>query len=137
MIENRTNSDRLQPLLAAMLDGQLRDEQIAELRRLLAADPAARKQYVRQVATHGMLQWAIGGKTNDDCGTLSDELPADLTSSDIIPSDSTVSFPSLSTIRHPLQTSFVDGPVFSYMDATVILGVMLFSAWAYKIAHQE
>ncbi len=54
-------SDRLQPLLAAMLDGQLTAAQIAELRRLLADDPAARRQYVRQVATHGRLQWIMAG----------------------------------------------------------------------------
>ena len=57
MTNHPASADRLQPLLSAMLDGQLTDGQIAELRRLLRTDPAARRQYVRQVNTHVMLQW--------------------------------------------------------------------------------
>ena len=57
MTNRPATADRLQPVLSAMLDGQLTDGQIADLRRLLRTDPAARRQYIRQVNTHVMLQW--------------------------------------------------------------------------------
>ena len=43
--------------------------------------------------------------------------------------------PSLSPLPSPLSSPFVGGPVFSYMVATLILGVMLLGAWAYKVTH--
>ncbi len=46
-------------------------------------------------------------------------------------------FPSLSTTHYPLPTPFVGGPVFSFLTAAVILGVMLLGAWAYKITHHQ
>ena len=144
MTDYRADSDRLQPLLAAMLDGQLDDEQIAELRRLLDSDPAARKQYVRQIATHGMLQWAIGGKTNDECGAMNDGWPVSPTLSEIHPSSSTTHlcdsssrFGAYSPLTASLSPAFVGSPVFSYMVATLILGVMFLGAWAYKISHNN
>jgi len=49
--------DRLQPLISAMLDERLTNEQAAELRRLLHENPLARRQYLRQVNTHAALRW--------------------------------------------------------------------------------
>ena len=57
MNDGTPTSERLQPLLSAMLDGRLTNEQAAELRRLLHEDPLARRQYLRQVNTHAALRW--------------------------------------------------------------------------------
>ncbi len=50
--------ERLQPLLSAMLGEGLEPSQAAELGELLKVDPVARRQYLKQVITHAMLQWS-------------------------------------------------------------------------------
>ncbi len=151
MTDNRADADRLQPLLTAMLDGQLTDEQIVELRRLLAANPLARRQYVRQIATHGMLQWAAGGgqgavvrdqwteEAVDSVGAEV-ELPPRLDAE--IPGPEPLVPPIVldlsSTTHYPLPTTpFVGSWAFSYMVATVIMGVAILGFWAYKITHYQ
>ena len=47
------------------------------------------------------------------------------------------SIPSLAPRPSPLSSPFVGGPVFSYMVATLIVGMMLLGAWAYKISHVQ
>lgn len=135
MIDARSEYDRLQPLLAAMLDDQLTDEQAAELRGLLTADPAARRRYVRQVATHGMLQWALGEQTT--ARDSRDVFPAAFDSTGVIQSNAISDFQPLSPLPSSLSSPFVGGPVFSYIVASVVLCAMLLSAWAYKITHHD
>ncbi len=152
MTETSAVSDRLQPLLAAMLDGQLTGEQIAELRRLLADDPAARRQYVRQVATHGMLQWI-----------MADVQPSSFTPRPSEPVGAAVELPHQPTVALPRQPGDagpapliapiiidtgdpLDAPRFtlhsplggwllSYTAATVITGMAILGAWLYKVSH--
>lgn len=45
--------------------------------------------------------------------------------------------PFISPLPNSFSPSFVDRPVFSYMVASVVLCVMLLSAWAYKITHDQ
>ena len=60
MSENPTRDQRLHVLLSAMLEGRLDAAAVAELGDLLRDDPAARTQYIRQVATHAKLRWITG-----------------------------------------------------------------------------
>ena len=66
---------------------------------------------------------------------------ARLEAGNIVGADIESQFPSLSplpplpTTHYPPSTDFVGGPVFSYMVASIVLCVMLLSAWAYKITH--
>ncbi len=76
MSENPARDERLHLLLSEMLEGRLDAEGAAELGDLLRSDPAARRQYIRQVATHAKLRWiaapsgiaARAEKPRDECG---------------------------------------------------------------------
>jgi hypothetical protein len=120
------SSDPLQPLVSAMLDGRLTAAQADELQRLLHDDPEARRQYLRQIATHTMLRWV---------NTAPDSLPVALPTADSrnssepgIEAAEPVSQPApFITIRYPVTSShaFLGSVLFSYLVALVAIGVGL------------
>ncbi len=57
--ENRDN-ERLEALLAELLDGKLSDQQIDELQSLMRDDEPLRSQYFKYLVTHAMLEWRHG-----------------------------------------------------------------------------
>jgi hypothetical protein len=120
-MKDRSLADRLQPLLSAMFEGQLSDAQIAELRGILGSDPEARRQYVRQVNTHAMLQWI---NTPPDAESKQESF---------IP-------PIILDLSPAAQPSLFGSPfsagsfVFSYLVAAVLVGVALLVGWAWPIS---
>ncbi len=50
-------SKKLEPLLIALIDGELTDEQVTQLRTVLREDPAARKYFAQTMFVHGALAW--------------------------------------------------------------------------------
>ena len=122
MTNHSATADRLQPLLSAMLDGQLTGGQITKLRRLLRTDPAARRQYVRQVNAHVMLQW-MNAPPDADGGQPASSIPP------IILNLSPNLHSPLFTLRSP-----VGGLLFSYSMASLSLALVLLVAWTWKIS---
>ena len=142
-------------LLNKLCEAELAPNEAADLERLICENPAVCRLYLRYVDLHVELRrrygcavghavndWPDGergntklGMMNDEEGMINDESepPESFThTSSFIPHSS--SFP-LSPSPAPLSSPFIGGPVFSYMVATVILGMMLLGAWAYKISH--
>ena len=126
-------------LADALLSGSLTAEEAQRLERLISSDPNALRHYVRFMHDSATLsQWG-----RDSSGAESSERPVDAAiEPPHQPEPRTLSPESpLSLHLHsyppPPSTPFIGGPVFSYMVATVILGVMLISAWAYKISHDQ
>ena len=109
--------DELIDLAFAVCDGTATDDQIATAEELIADDSAARLLYLQCMELHFEMDYrALGSEAAD-----SEPPPV------LFPS------PSLS----PLSPPFVGGPVFSYMVASVVLCMMLLSAWAYKITRVD
>ncbi|HEV2970452.1 MAG TPA: LamG-like jellyroll fold domain-containing protein [Pirellulales bacterium] len=61
MSEEQCAPDRLRPLLVNLLDGELTDDQVAELQTVLREDAMARQFYLRHIKTHAMLHWDHAG----------------------------------------------------------------------------
>jgi hypothetical protein len=130
------NAGRLETLLSALLDGELTDEQTAELRRRLRDDPAALREYFRRVSTHVMLELSYGspdilaaespaaGDGGDgNRGTAVGEVPGE------------VSLPGgpLSFISAPSAWLPLGGVLLSYLVAALLLGGGLMVARAWKM----
>ncbi len=142
--------------LAKLIEGELSEAERAELNRLLRDDPSLRELYRKYMLLDALLRWEIapplmhvadeGRETGDlEIWRFGDleigaavELPRQL--DDNTQSSSFIlhpSSPSLSPLSSPfpLRSTFVGGPVFSYMVATILLGLMLLGAWAFKVTH--
>jgi hypothetical protein len=52
--------NRLAELISQLLDGQLPEADLEELRAVLRVDDSAREKYLEQIVTHAMLQWRTG-----------------------------------------------------------------------------
>ena len=157
-------SAELWELASRSCNDALRPEDLTRLESLLAEDPQARRFYGIYMLMHAELAWRFrgGGQTAtagqgvagspaieersgigdrvSGFGVGDQELDADgfAPAAEVAgPLPSAVPFPPspLITGHYPPTTNFVGGPVFSYMVATLIVGVMLLSAWAYKVTH--
>ncbi len=145
--------DGLYTLLDDLCDGSISASNAARLDCLLQEDPAARREYLSYLDVHaglGLLSGKPLASYSDDAVVLlSDgaaaqhtvgaavELPHQLDLEPRTPSPEPP-FPSLSTTNYPLPTSdFVGSWAFSYMVATVIMGVTILGFWAYKITHHQ
>ena len=138
--------ETLDRLLFALRDDELTDSQAAQLERLVLEHPQAMQRYLSAVNLAAGLRWMAEAESEEgepDSGFGARE--ADFAASGFAPA---AEFPpaaeavgpppsvfTLSPLPSPLSHPFVGGPVFSYMAAAVILGVMLLGAWAYKISH--
>ena len=137
----------LNDLLSRLCDVELEQPGWERLETLLLDDPDAQEYYSRFMALDVDLAWRAAERTAGlplELATADQERdigPASAGEEIELPHASFPSlsrFPSLSTNHYSPSTNFVGGPVFSYMVATVILCVMLLSAWAYKITrHQQ
>lgn len=144
------------PLLDAACADELTDDQTAELQTHLESNPAARRAYIANIQLRtNIRQWWKGERARASglcrieaeieyptaaAGVLSlDENPSVGETFEQPPASfpSLSRFPQLSTTHYPLSANFVGGPVFSYMVATVVLCMMMLSAWAYKITRVE
>ena len=149
----RPPHDRIYQLLSAEADGWLAPDERQELLNLLRNDPQARAAYAEQAILHSLLFHKARGGDGRGVGNLGfgdleiwrfGDLPQDVGAAVGLPPhpesrvpspESPLHFHPLSPLPSPLSPPFVGGPVFSYMVATVILGVMLLGAWAYTITH--
>ncbi len=121
--------DELMEMVVLHLEGRLTGPQRDRLNALLAEDPSNRDTFVA-VCTHASL---LASRVGIDEGV---ELPHQLDPEPQIPEPP---FPTLSTTHYPLPTSHfsVGSWAFSYMVATVIMGMMLLGFWAYEITHHQ
>ena len=139
------SQNRIYQLLSAEADGWLAPDERQELLNLLRNDPQARAAYAEQAILHSLLFHKARGGNGREIGDAGlgvrvsgfSELGFTPAAEAAGPaaSDFRDLHAPLITSRYPLSTNFVGGPVFSYMVATVILGVMLLGAWAYTITH--
>ncbi|MBN1394298.1 MAG: hypothetical protein JW959_04695, partial [Pirellulales bacterium] len=134
----RANDERdLDRLIDRMCDQLASADELAALGRLLSEDPAARDHYIACLELHARLAWQMTpGRpfSSEELLRYTDEQAVRGKIGSEIP-DLPIAIPSLSPLASPLSPSFVGGPVFSYMVATVVLALMLLGAWAYKISH--
>ncbi len=158
------SGDELLELAVFHLEGRLSAPQRTRLNTLLAEDAGNRETFVAVCTQASLLASCAGfdGEQGDaefedrgsrfdvrDSGfTIGAERERSLQPEPRIPSPesplpfhplsslSSLSTP-LTTSHYPPATNFVGGPVFSYMVATLILGVMLLGAWAYTITHYQ
>ena len=150
--------DEVLELAVIHLEGRLTDRQRDRLNTLLATDAGNRDRFVALCAHASILASCVGTDEGQEESAHAGSAygSRDRESGGDAPVESSVGaavnlpchydskseyscppFPSLSTTHHPLPTNFTDGPVFSYMVATVVLCVMVLSAWAYKITHSD
>ena len=132
---NAVNHDPI-TLVHAYLDGELTDAERDALGDWLRTDEANVDRFVAECRIHSELCDKLWDAGRGDLGiTISDLAPV-AEAAGTPPLAFTVP-PALSSFNSPLSSSFVGGPVFSYLVAAVILGVMLLGAWAYKISHHQ
>ena len=156
-----SNNSELSTLLAAMFDGEMTDAQQTRLADLLRDNPQAQEVYLDFCWTHALLRRELGvsgevpftaagitqspeGREYLGCGVRDSGRDVGAAvellhqpESRIPGPDSPLPFPPLSPLPSPLSPPFVGGPIFSYLVATLILGLMLLGAWAYKISHVQ
>ncbi len=127
-------------------DGTLSAEQTAELERNLRDDPSALDAFVLYMEVHSRIAWNARAHAEDEHDRPPDAnqrqgmvgSPAIDVSVDLEPQTPEPPFPTLSTTSYPLPTApFVGSWAFSYMVATVIMGVAILGFWAYKITHHQ
>lgn len=125
-------NDELWELASRYCNDSLDAAGVARLETLLVDDPQARSFLGVYASMHAELTWRFrGGETEVS------EIDA-LDFSAVEPTDRPIAtFPSLSPVTSSLSPSFVGGPVFSYMVATVVLCMMLLGAWAYKVSRVD
>ncbi|MBN1394365.1 MAG: hypothetical protein JW959_05035 [Pirellulales bacterium] len=127
--DTTASGDELMELAVLHLDGWLDSPRRDRLNALLANDTRSRDAFVA-VCTHAsLLASCVGINERPVVGDREPEFE------DRKIFDQSLAIPSLSPLSFTLSPSFVGGPVFSYMVATVVLCLMLLGAWAYKISH--
>ncbi|MBN1396345.1 MAG: NPCBM/NEW2 domain-containing protein [Pirellulales bacterium] len=118
-------------LLDDLQDGLFDESDSLRLNELLHAGPAQREFYITYMDIHSRLAWDGGRGRDQRRGARGEGFEF------MDAAESPLAIPPLSTLHSPLSTTFVGGPVFSYMVATVVLCLMLLGAWAYKITHDR
>ncbi len=156
MNPNETNPE-LSTLLPAMLDGEMSDAEQARLADLLRDNPQAQQVYLDFCWTHALLRRELGVYGEVPFGAAGFSPPSEVHGDsqlnggvrDIMSSDTRTPNPEppvppivldlSSTTHYPLPTSHfsVGSWAFSYMVATVIMGVAILGFWAYKITHHQ
>ncbi len=147
MTRSSPQFEELTDLVWSLVNDRLDAGGAVRLQALLEADAANRRVYLELMDQFALLEWEKGeGPEIGDAGFGARgsglgirELPISashepLSRPSISPSSA---LPPLTTSHYPLAGNFVGGPVFSYMVATVILGVMLLGAWAYTITRER
>ncbi len=149
-----TSLPPLSPEMADLLESLCLEElslaDAARLEDLVCSDVQCCRQYILFMEMHALAERFGGegqGAWDEERGmaglpaidlpvVAAVELPQQL---DPEPQTPNPPFPTLSTTHYPLPTSdFVGSWAFSYMVATVIMGVAILGFWAYKIApHQH
>jgi hypothetical protein len=154
MTEQPLQFDDLSPLLAALCDGTLDGDGFARLERWLATDPTARRWYIAYMDLHGDLCWdhrrSEGREEREErrglCTSVPGRMPGEVDSGEgsgfrVQGSDS-ANHPSsplppiiIQTLPSPLSPlpSFLGSALFSYLIATLLMGVGLLAAWAWKL----
>ncbi|MBN1393688.1 MAG: hypothetical protein JW959_01465 [Pirellulales bacterium] len=135
--------DEISPQLEALLAAACREDAAADELRALeqaAADPASMRLLVDYLQLNTDLQWLIYRQSNAErclamLGIEPARDPFSRREEDLKTIDPPLAVPSLSPLPSPLSPSFVGGPVFSYIVATVVLCLMLLGGWAYKVSH--
>ncbi len=141
----------LDQLLWQMRDGAIDDDGLTRIETLVTGDAEVRRFYIRYSTLCGGLRWlnagevgqGMVGKERGMAGSpaidvsvgAAVEPPSGQWSRTPNPEPP---FPALSTTNYPLPTTpFVGSWAFSYMVATVIMGVAILGFWAYKITHHQ
>ncbi len=127
--------EELRALIAEFREGALSAAQAERLNGLLADSSMAREVFARYALLHASLELAGSVKP---AGIDEDEAAA--TSSDLTAESSPprLGIVPISTSALPTASfSFVDTAVFSYLVATLLLGMLLLSAWVYKISPRQ
>ncbi len=140
----------LHDLVDRLHDGEFDDADRLRLNDLLRGGAPQREYFITYMDVHSRLAWDGGHAKSDEGSGIGDAgigvgdsgfpdfgftLAAE-SSGDPPPALPLPPFP-LATSHYPPTTDFVGGPVFSYMVATLILGIMLLGAWAYKISRNQ
>ncbi len=131
-------------LMCDLAEGRLSPPQAARLEELLQADPARRRQYVHFMLIVGGLHRIRGeGQAKGEGGRGKGEERFDRLRPPPSAFPLSVEPPIVIRTSPTLPTpftfdSFVGSPLFSYMAATVIMGVGLLVFWAWKVSlHDE
>ena len=124
------SGDELMELAVFHLEGRLSGPQRTRLNTLLAEDAGNRETFVAVCTQATLLASCAGFDVEPGDGFA----PA-AEAAGPPPSALPFATPPLTTSHYPLATNFVGSGVFSYMVATVILGVMLLGAWAFRVSH--
>ncbi|MBN1393880.1 MAG: hypothetical protein JW959_02530, partial [Pirellulales bacterium] len=111
----------LESLLERLIDGGFDAANRSRLNVLLAQGTDQRRYYRGYMRLHHGLEWRHGA-----AGIKPIDLPIPLNVEEV---GFQLPLLSLSPISSPLSPSFVGGPVFSYMVATVVLCLMLLGGW--------
>ena len=120
-----SNSDELRNLLIALTDGDIDRRQFDRLQTVLSQDVVAQSYFRRYMRLCALIEFERAG-TNYVPGIASTEDAP-------IPIVEQPSLPVLRPTAVRPARDFVEGPLFAYMTAMVVLCVMLFSAWIYKV----
>jgi hypothetical protein len=134
----------LHALATASLEGELSDEQIARLERLVCDDEELRKLYVRYMYVSWSLRtWAkypLPGDAQDGAAVPLEQ--ATNSEADGRPASAPLALPwidptpSLHPSLFTLQSPF-GALLFSYTVSALILGVAIVGTWAYKITFSQ
>jgi hypothetical protein len=117
--------DDLQLLLAEMLEGQLSDEQANDLRLLLQNDSLARREYVRQAVTHGMLQWITGASENGSGNRVQENVSNDIENGNLTIHlrPSTPSLHLGDAVGNDTFSYLATGWLMAYLVAAIVVGI--------------
>ena len=127
MTQPALQPDDLSPLLAALCDGRIAEDDFVRLERLLAADPRARWWYIAYMDLHGELCW--GRRTGSNPKSANQELneKSDGHSSEPQKVPSFVVYDALSSAAsYPMSTT-LQSWLQAYAIALVILGLGIFA----------
>ncbi len=138
---------RLENLLNRHVDGDLTGEDRREFERMLLDSPDARGVFWRFARLNSLIRDNIQSQAGRRVAVehpvgAAVELPQQFDLEPQVPEPRAPNpeppFPSLSTTNYPPPTApFVGSWAFSYMVATVIMGVAILGFWAYKITHHQ
>ncbi len=143
----------LYELAGAQCEGTMVADQVARLEELVLGDGRLRRMYILYMHVHACAERrGAGGKGRGMAGLPAIDLSVSTGAAVEHPVGAAVElplqpeprtpspeppFPTLSTTNYPLPTPFVGSWAFSYMVATVIMGVMLLVFWAMKVTHHQ
>ena len=127
-------------LMCDLAEGRLSPPQAARLEELLQADPARRRQYVDFMLIVGGLHRIRGegqakGERGSGSGRETRSVLRPPPSAFPLSAEPPIIIRTSPTLPAPFTfDSFVGSPLFSYMAATVIMGVVMLVFWAWKVS---